>query len=1133
MRIQIIILTLLMITGLAAETYYVPSDYLEIQSGIDNIENGDTLLVSPGVYHENIDYLGKNITVASLYYTTQDTCYISQTIIDGSNAGSVVTIEGVEQGTAVLSGLTIQNGHAQSGGGIYCPLSDIELSNLVVKNNQVGGGFIDYYGGGLYLWNSSGSLSYLKVVNNSGESGGGLYSIHSDLEINALECDENQASMSGGGAYINGGNVNLRNSCFTGNSAQLGGGLYIFCNNSFLEGDTFTDNSATDSGGGIYNRSIMDFSMENRCNIYHNIVENRWGGSDFYSQQYVTVFADTFTVLSPTSYHAQPIEDFSFDILHGMLEQVDADLYVAPDGDNINTGISPENPLLTIQYACSIILADSLDYHTIHLAEGIYSPDTNGESFPVIIPDYVSLQGAGRDVTVLDAQNISGVIRLYYNSNISLSSLTLINGTDSEGAGIYSLDSFANFNDLAINNCLANDGGGIYLLMGNYTLSNMTISNNSASRGAGIQLSYVDSISMDNMVIENNQADVSGGGISIGGSEIDISNSFITNNFAQINGGGLFLNSNSVTSLSNVTISYNSSRQYGGGICSFADAGIVFDPIDRCSVFLNNSSLRAFGSDIFSDIPIEVMVDTFTVMNPTEYHTAPLENFSFDIQNSKQQQTAADLYVSPEGNNSNSGLSEDEPLQTIQCACSIILADSLNPLTINLLDGIYSYSANDEHFPVSLPDYVSLRGSSQENVILDAENNSSALRLFNSKNNSISNLTIINGYAAEGAGIFCSNSNPSLHHITLSSNSADDGDGGAMVIKDSSQVIMHEVIVQNNSAFSGGGIFLRNSSGTLQDVIIENNAASNYGGGIYGFHSDLSIHNAIFRGNFAAEFGGGIYCAESELLISNCLYYDNIALDVGAGICSYNHSIVVISNSTFTNNSAHSSSAIHSFLNSSLYAVNCNFWDNSPDVVRFFGTLPTDTFCLTYSNVQDGTENIVHGSVGLIHISEENINQDPLFISPQNDEFQLQSDSPCIDTGIDFFEYNDLLLVDLDETQYSGIAPDMGCYEYDPVETNELIIQNSELKIQNYPNPFNPSTKINFSLPETAATELTIYNIKGQLVRVLVNETLPAGNYTRIWNGCDKQNNALSSGIYLLFLKTNDSFRTQKITLLK
>ena len=62
-----------------ADVINVPDDESSIQAGIDAATNGDTVLVQPDTYVENINYNGKNITVGSLFLTTRDTTYISTT----------------------------------------------------------------------------------------------------------------------------------------------------------------------------------------------------------------------------------------------------------------------------------------------------------------------------------------------------------------------------------------------------------------------------------------------------------------------------------------------------------------------------------------------------------------------------------------------------------------------------------------------------------------------------------------------------------------------------------------------------------------------------------------------------------------------------------------------------------------------------------------------------------------------------------------------------------------------------------------------------------------------------------------------------------------------------------------------
>jgi len=92
--------------------------------------------------------------------------------------------------------------------------------------------------------------------------------------------------------------------------------------------------------------------------------------------------------------------------------------------------------------------------------------------------------------------------------------------------------------------------------------------------------------------------------------------------------------------------------------------------------------------------------------------------------------------------------------------------------------------------------------------------------------------------------------------------------------------------------------------------------------------------------------------------------------------------------------------------------------------------------------------------------------------------------------------------------------------------------------LENYPNPFNPSTTIRFSLPDenggSIRTQLSVFNLLGQLIRTLVDEALLSGNSYEIqWDGRDANNNILPSGIYLYRLQAGSTTETARMTLLK
>ncbi|MEA3475601.1 MAG: T9SS type A sorting domain-containing protein, partial [Candidatus Cloacimonadota bacterium] len=123
----------------------------------------------PGTYYENVNFNGKNITLTSLFLTTQDYSYIDSTIINGNQDGSVIRFSLGEDTTAILCGFTITNGYAERGGGLYCSSSNPSLNNLIIIGNTASSG------AGIYCSGSSPSLNNVTISNNiANDSGGGI-----------------------------------------------------------------------------------------------------------------------------------------------------------------------------------------------------------------------------------------------------------------------------------------------------------------------------------------------------------------------------------------------------------------------------------------------------------------------------------------------------------------------------------------------------------------------------------------------------------------------------------------------------------------------------------------------------------------------------------------------------------------------------------------------------------------------------------------------------------------------------------------------------------------------------------------------------------------------------------------------
>jgi hypothetical protein len=215
---------------LQAQIIYVPgADTLTIQEGIELANPGDTVLVSDGIYYEQINFLGKKpLMVASHFIIDGDTNHISNTIIDGSQASnpdsaSVVYFISGEDSTSVLCGLTIQNGKGTSwfweeyenlgGGGIYISHSAASIRHNIIKNNE---------------------LDDTSLPDHAGGCGGGIHASYGFPGWNVIE-----------------NNKILSNSILSNHDWTEGGGVYCFITNARVVNNTVTGNISENTGYGF------------------------------------------------------------------------------------------------------------------------------------------------------------------------------------------------------------------------------------------------------------------------------------------------------------------------------------------------------------------------------------------------------------------------------------------------------------------------------------------------------------------------------------------------------------------------------------------------------------------------------------------------------------------------------------------------------------------------------------------------------------------------------------------------------------------------------------------------------------------------------------------------------------------
>jgi hypothetical protein len=101
---------------------------------------------------------------------------------------------------------------------------------------------------------------------------------------------------------------------------------------------------------------------------------------------------------------------------------------------------------------------------------------------------------------------------------------------------------------------------------------------------------------------------------------------------------------------------------------------------------------------------------------------------------------------------------------------------------------------------------------------------------------------------------------------------------------------------------------------------------------------------------------------------------------------------------------------------------------------------------------------------------------------------------------------------------------------------DDEVIPQSQILLNNYPNPFNPYTIISFSVPynlTNSFVELKIYDVNGSLVKTLVQENLPAGNYLTKWNGDNANRSKVSSGVYIYSIRVGERSVNKKMLLMK
>jgi hypothetical protein len=253
-----------------ASTINVPANQPTIQAGINAAKNGDTVLVAPGTYFENINFMGKSINVKS-------SGGAKVTIIDGGHFTSVVTFNTGEGLKSLLKGFTIQHGNASfDGGGILISNASPTITGNVISNN------VSCEGGGIRLLSSAALIQGNTISNNTlsnctGGDGGGISvggaAATGGPQIMGNVIENNTSSGDGGGLILNGAvSTTLKNNIIRGNMVTFGqgGGIWIVNYTNVVMVQNLIYNNTAMQGSGIY--FSLPFGEHNLVLVNNTIV---------------------------------------------------------------------------------------------------------------------------------------------------------------------------------------------------------------------------------------------------------------------------------------------------------------------------------------------------------------------------------------------------------------------------------------------------------------------------------------------------------------------------------------------------------------------------------------------------------------------------------------------------------------------------------------------------------------------------------------------------------------------------------------------------------------------------------------------------------------------------------------------
>jgi len=419
--------------------------------------------------------------------------------------------------------------------------------------------------------------------------------------------------------------------------------------------------------------------------------------------------------------------------------------------------------------------------------------------------------------------------------------------------------------------------------------------------------------------------------------------------------------------------------------------------------------------------------------------------------------------------------------------------------------------------------------------------------------------------AGGGGGVHVEDSDCTFDQCQFQGNQALNGTGGAIDYSADSTVfgrsyqftLRRSSITENRASVQSGAVRIEQlkSDFSQVDVLVDScqitgNHADVYsslriGGNLEGF----IVSNSIISNNTSSRWVAGAgFLSNSRGKVYNCVfnanysqYSDSTKNVSGASLGA--EAEVDFFNCTFVDSSTSDGIGLSLRMGSKANLANCIFWGCGDRPINLVtGTGLGCTVNVNYCNIENGIDSIyVSDSLSVLNWGIGNLAEDPLFMDISSADFHLQDSSPCIGAGINSLILNDVWVTaptsDIEghpRPSPQGSDADMGAFEHQlgsPVTTgNDPTIKPCEFALfQNFPNPFNKSTTFTYQLSNPGSVELSIYNLYGQKVAIVVSEYQSSGMYRVRWDAND-----LVSGHYIYRLETDKGVgRSGKLMLLK